>query len=508
MVSTEANVYKLDLLESFVVICLALYRTALELDFELPPSDRLPGDDALLLAVMGLVRMFKLRSRKPEWEHCLIRAVVLLEMGSVKSKHNYDFLLLLSRFYMYMGLGTLAMAKWRQLSIKNLQYLTMSWVMWPRMATIHPQPMVVQIEGEGEVSIDPLDEMCKILDWHAHAGVLNERSIAQLQAKDAWSMQADAITTRNVIERGFARAMLFAEAANVRRLIDPENPEPVSGLMIDLPRSIIDSNDYTVFPNFEAVGPKAMTFEEHLPYLGDIPNERWICNNLRLIQTWDRLHEAEGPSLDTQTLEQLMEKYKHQDDVALELERDIFEISEALRMLIDALQQLTSSNLWHTACSSLLPDALRTIEKKIHYIMIVLPTVQGFAYPSGYYLAEYFGRLQLLQLMHRAIIRISASDAKAVKRMSEEQLSNVERVRCLCKESAQTLMKEAKRYRDAAADRQWAWTSGGTLAAVDDTVVIPMFEIGEKTTTFEQVCQTWQTSWVEAWQGFLDTKAF
>ena len=189
-------------------------------DLRLPVSDRLPGDDAALLAAMGLVRLYKTRQSYPERNNALLRSIVILEHLLLRSKHNYDALLILVRLYMFLGTGSLAMERYSRLSIKNLQHATISWVLYTHISTIHPHSGILpRTNGGGQTTIDPASDMVQALEWHNSASGLCKKSVTSMQENGQWSMSLDALSTSTHIESGFSKLLLLAEIKRIARFL-------------------------------------------------------------------------------------------------------------------------------------------------------------------------------------------------------------------------------------------------------------------------------------------------
>ena len=220
VISRDNNTFQDGLLQAFISNCLRLYRLSLKYDLHLPVSDRLPGDDAALLAAMGLIRLFKTRQNYPEHNNALLRSVVVLEHLLLRSKHNYDALLILVRLYMFLGAGSLAMERYARLSIKNLQHATISWVLYTHLSTIHPHPVTIsRTNGGGQTIIDPASDMVQALDWYKSASGLSRRSVISMQENGQWSMSLDALSTSTYIESGFSKLLLFIETKRIARFL-------------------------------------------------------------------------------------------------------------------------------------------------------------------------------------------------------------------------------------------------------------------------------------------------
>ena len=229
VISRDDNTFKDGLLQGFICNCLRLYRLSLKYDLNLPVSDRLPGDDAALLAAMGLIRLYKTRQKYPEHNNALLRSVVILEHLLLRSKHNYDALLILVRLYMFLGAGSLAMERYSRLSIKNIQHATISWVLYTHISTIHPHPVTMsRTNGGGQTTIDPASDMAQALDWHKSASGLTKNSVTSMQENGQWNMSLDALSTSAHVGSGFSKLLLLVEIKRIARFlsISYENQSP------------------------------------------------------------------------------------------------------------------------------------------------------------------------------------------------------------------------------------------------------------------------------------------
>ena len=223
VVSQNEDSLPTKLLHVFISNCLRLYNLSLHIGFDLPVSDRRPGDDAALLAAMGLIRLYN-RDRNKSYANntALIRSIVILENILAHSKHNYDALLLLVRLYMYFGAGSLAIERYSRLSVKNIQHATVSWTLFAHMSTIHPQPTKFpSVDGKSYTVINPLDEINQILQWYHTADASSSKSLSSMQENGLWNMYLDAYSTKLSISQNFIRHQLFVEGKRIQRLNSP-----------------------------------------------------------------------------------------------------------------------------------------------------------------------------------------------------------------------------------------------------------------------------------------------
>jgi N-terminal acetyltransferase B complex non-catalytic subunit len=79
------------------------------------------GDDFVVLASHVLHDLY-LEHRKPE---LLVQAVTLLEMALAKSIYNFQIKLILVRLYIVLGVSSRALAIYKTMDIKQIQFDTM-----------------------------------------------------------------------------------------------------------------------------------------------------------------------------------------------------------------------------------------------------------------------------------------------------------------------------------------------------------------------------------------------
>lgn len=362
VISRDDNTHAGDLLPAFVCNCVRLYKCSLQYDFRLPPSDRLPGDDAAILAAMTLVRMYKSRKLNPSWAYSLLRSVALLNLANDKSPHNYDVMLILVRIYMYLGAGSLALGLWNKLSIKNVQNLTVSWMIFTRLSTVHPYPVRVLGNDKQMVMLDPLEEAVNALKWHQRASHLNSQSTDTFCANGQWMMQLDALEAKSALENGFSRLMLLGESSRIRRLRYPDQQTGDDSMRpIGLSAKITDTRDSTAFPDYEAHGQ--MEFWRVCPSVEfggtSITGEKWLAANLRQALIWDRLRGTDNSIVEKDDLETLSGECDQQADAFSDIEEVVFHIGDLIGKSLDQLQP-------QVAKSGLLSDSIGQILLQIN----------------------------------------------------------------------------------------------------------------------------------------------
>lgn len=278
-ITSELNVLRLDyhlivsrmgntdtsipLFRAFVRNCIRLYKVSLLIDITLPVSERHPGDDAAILAVMGLTRLHEYGEF-----HAQLQCIAVLEFLILNSKHNYDALLILIRLYMRLGAGSLAIQLHSRLSIKNLQYATISWVLSTRISSIHPYAPL-----RGNVTQTPIDSVKNLsaaIDWHKSAEILSGASVNRMLDNGQYSMLFETLEVDKSIKAGFAKFMFIVESHRIGRFSQFSKMKDYSDLSGDIkvhfmlyrltnltftdevPFKTQDTRDVKAFPDAEA----------------------------------------------------------------------------------------------------------------------------------------------------------------------------------------------------------------------------------------------------------------
>ena len=201
-------------LGSFVCRCLRLYSLSLLLCPHLPVSERRPADDAALLATMTLVHIAELGEAI-----ALLRSTVILESLLDRSRHNYDALLIQIRLYLNLGMSSSAMERYVQLSVKNMQQATISWILYTQISMLHPYPYVCKpSSAKAPPTMDLWESITSALDWHATAGQVISDSTSAMLRESQYNMPFDALELAKLINMGFTKLVLMVEWSRIQRL--------------------------------------------------------------------------------------------------------------------------------------------------------------------------------------------------------------------------------------------------------------------------------------------------
>ncbi len=431
-------------LPAFVCACLRLYRKSLAYDFQLPQSDRLPSDDAVILAAMALLRMYKLRGRKPAWSYSLHRCVTLLEFALRKSKHNYDILLILVRLYMHMGAGSLAIARYNQLSIKNIQNMTLPWMLYTRLSTSHPHSLTIDKEDGQRITVDPFEEIANILNWYRRAYQLNRDSMEDFCSNNQWLMELDALETKAALQNSFCRLLLLAESSRICRFRDlkDRNEENNSAIM-RLSPVIKDARDLTAIPNYEADGqPQFWEICQSLDERQEIrPNEKWLALNLRQALIWDRLSGKKSSIVNPSELTLFLAHHEYQADAFGDSEKSLFDICDFIERGLEELDPQGAKN-------GLLADPVGQILLRLNTLNEECSQSAGNPTETaemhrGPNLHAGFCRLEICQFVAKFVAlvqKLGRSEIWMTKMLADLQAG--------CKELAANVSKQAEKDRD------------------------------------------------------------
>ena len=216
VISKHPNYTNQPLLEAFICNCLRLYRLSLVLGMKLAPSERRPGDDAAVLAVMALFHLNKIDERT-----IMIRAAIILDMVVETSRHNYDALLLLIRLHLWLGMGTMAVDCYSRLCVKNVQHATLSWIILGRISLLNPYSLSPPSLSEGKGRLiyrDPSETLTAALEWHISAHQIHTKSVSRMLSEGQYNTALTAISFGNAIENGFGRMLALVEFWRIQRL--------------------------------------------------------------------------------------------------------------------------------------------------------------------------------------------------------------------------------------------------------------------------------------------------
>ncbi|KAJ5747701.1 uncharacterized protein N7511_009397 [Penicillium nucicola] len=230
-----------------------------------------PTDDFCLIASMALLRPNKTSGEVSD--KSLIRAAGILERLLVDSPHNYEALLTLIRIYVLLGAGSLALKAFSKLSVKHVQYETVSHIIFTRFASIHPFSAPAY-EGAEYKEFDPQAAFVHALDFYRSANLTVSRSLMNGLREGSYVNSEETMELRNRLNDSINRRILALETRRMQRLRKGEHlsfHEEIA--QSNLP--VYDQRSYDAFMNLEHHSQP--TFETRLR-AGPIPKSNWLAS--------------------------------------------------------------------------------------------------------------------------------------------------------------------------------------------------------------------------------------
>ncbi|KAL9605136.1 MAG: hypothetical protein Q9219_000070 [cf. Caloplaca sp. 3 TL-2023] len=290
--------------ERFIVRCIQSYWLSVCScpvdETSAPSTERLPGDDAGLLAAIGLIRLTLLTNH----QKALLQAVGILQYLTQKSPFNYEALVVLTLLYTKIGAGWLAAECYSRLSIKNIQFPTLSWLLCTRISSIHPHPPNMKFKPPSEeADADPVQHVRRALDYHIHLCETDQQEISDFLEAGQYASLLQAMGDSAQNQLGFTKYMLLVEWARIERLSGAAQQldlRRLTGQLLQtnwlwkrkrftdlsgqLPVRSIDNRDRSSIPHWE--GPGAVSLEEML-IPGGWPSHKWLSGQLLIAGAFD-----------------------------------------------------------------------------------------------------------------------------------------------------------------------------------------------------------------------------
>ncbi|KAI5295680.1 hypothetical protein KEM52_000582 [Ascosphaera acerosa] len=223
-----------------------------------------PRDDLCVMAAMAIIRYADgdssdtagtadaaLRPR-------LVQAAAILECLLASSPHNYEALLLLTRIYLLLGAGSLAMQTFAKLNVKQMQYESVAHNLFARLATIHPAPAPA-VEGLEQKDVDPQLALRHALDFYRRS----ERATASATLKGlqcgSYVNTQGCISLQAKLTSSLCRRVWALEERRCNRLLGGNPTSQFNDIAFDS-SEVTDQRSYEGFMNLEA--PDKPSFEE------------------------------------------------------------------------------------------------------------------------------------------------------------------------------------------------------------------------------------------------------
>lgn len=172
---------------------------------------------------------------EPRGNSPFLRCIIILEVLVAQSKCNYDALLVLIPLYLSMGMGSFAMQYYAQLSIKNVQNATMSWILYTRISTIHP---LNPYQIGNQTPFDLLDNLSKAVDWASTADRLTSSSLKLMLNRGQYHILLDTSTSDKFRAFNFSTYMNLCELKRAARFSETPDLKAFSSLKGKIRRGI------------------------------------------------------------------------------------------------------------------------------------------------------------------------------------------------------------------------------------------------------------------------------
>lgn len=272
------------MLTEYAATNLNIYLAALEatLSSSLVVTDNQYGDDAALLAVMALFRLWKLDESS---EIPLLRAIFILETVLTKSKHNYQALLLLTRLYLLIGAPYLAASVecWGRLNVKPIQTDALGHWLLNRGTTMFPSALVVTPDGKSSIGSDLVNHLEKNLNIYGSSRKQTPDMCVLALDRGSYGQLLEFVKFGKRLESSISRGIYEVDRRRVERLRsvlcagEGEGPCLVPWRMEMLEADstkVTDNRDFTILVSFEKGKKNA---EELFLRIGsELPRRRWV----------------------------------------------------------------------------------------------------------------------------------------------------------------------------------------------------------------------------------------
>ena len=194
----------------------------------LQKTDKHPADDLCILSATCLAKLSikeisfttKEPLKNPAVYH-LLQASVLLEYAWLHSKPNSQISLMLIRIYAILGCGSLAFRAFQRLSIKQIQYASLSYYMFDGISSLHPHPFPSEDVSTQRTILDDLRETQKI--YRTSTKSINNKCWSAFEHNN-YNTILELEEFRKALAYSMSAVMSVIEGRKVSRLTQPSNP--------------------------------------------------------------------------------------------------------------------------------------------------------------------------------------------------------------------------------------------------------------------------------------------
>ncbi len=174
-----------------------------------------------------------------------------------RSPHNYDGLIVLVRLYMFQGAVTRAFDNYKRLDLKNMQHLSFSWILFPRISTNFPLK-------SRKHPFSPKVEMNAVTSWLKRADENARRWSLEFLQQGEYCHLLSHVDLQDCIARSVSSALLWTEAAKINEMasenqvsntLEGQAPMPLLGVSADenfpdVEADVNGADDRNAFPEY------------------------------------------------------------------------------------------------------------------------------------------------------------------------------------------------------------------------------------------------------------------
>ncbi|EMR10944.1 hypothetical protein PNEG_01089 [Pneumocystis murina B123] len=232
------------------------YGNSLFLDDHLNVTDKQYGDDFLILSVHALINTFFIGND----QSYLIQAILFLELGLLHSKYNFQFKLLLVRLYCMIGAFSLALFTYQSLSIKQIQYDTLSYIFMTKCSNYYPSKSFQnELRIAKYIYISNIKEVPEMLVLAYENG--------------SYSNIDNFIEFATRLNNSIWRYMLRYELLHLSYLIDNKISDEIIGNNGFAREEYYDNRDFTIMVDFGTIKDKSKQIKNRII---SAPDESWL----------------------------------------------------------------------------------------------------------------------------------------------------------------------------------------------------------------------------------------
>ncbi|KIP09553.1 hypothetical protein PHLGIDRAFT_102803 [Phlebiopsis gigantea 11061_1 CR5-6] len=237
----------------------------------LPDTELQPVDDLVVLGAHAFVTLWKTTGDVS----FLYRAVVILEFASGKSKQSYVIRLLLIQIYHLLGAPSLALEHYRQLSVKQVQTDTLSYLILSRASTF-------ALSSLGDLTYST--ECMEASQIYLSNSTDTAEFVVRAFFAEKYSQIPDFVYLEDRLDNSLQRDLMKMEHVRMRLAHEAINSDLVDMELIELKfifdRVHHDNRDFEVIPNYQ---PRDMpSFREQTTPFGKVPGSGWLSSFLKI----------------------------------------------------------------------------------------------------------------------------------------------------------------------------------------------------------------------------------